>query len=278
MVRVLEKEFPKGTYKGQRGDGFPLDIVLKKNLDFIKDKVLNRRTDFTICIDGVVGIGKSTLAFQIANYLDKNFNLDKVVFTPEQFMTALSIGKKGEVIIFDESINISSRSAMSMWNKRVIQIMTQIRSRQLFIVFVLPSIFDLDKSLALYRTNLLLHCYSKGFGYRGMFSAYFREPIKNLYLIGKKYYSYRKPYPNFKGTFSACFCIDEDAYEQKKQKSIAEMIHKPASRQEQRAMEDRNNLIRYLREKNNNSYREIAELININENFVGKICRGEENT
>lgn len=276
MVRVCEKRFPKGYYLGQQADGFSLDGILKKNLDFIKDKVLNKKIDYVICCDGKTGIGKTTLSLQIASYLDKDFNLDKVCFSPAQFLEALKKAKKGDAIVFDEALIIGSRFAMSEINKKIMVIMSQIRSKQLFIFFILPSLFDLDRNLSLYRVNLLLHCYSTEFGNRGFYSYYFDDSIKSLYLNGKKFYSYSYPKPNGFGKFSKCFCLDENDYEKKKQAAIQQIGIGTKTRRETRIKAERDRLIKYLRENEKKKCTEISKITKtIQSDEISKICRGE---
>jgi len=272
--RIFTDDYPKGYYFGQRAFGFPLNPKLRENLDIIKDSVLNKRNDFLIIIDGRVGEGKTTLATQIAKYLNPKNSLSKVCFHQPQLLKAFKEAKKGDVIMLDEAIDINSRSAMSQWNKDVMKILAKIRSKQLFIIFNLPSIFDLDRSIALHRASMLIHCYSPSFGKKGYFKAYFQKEIKLLYILGKKYYTYAKPYPNFQGTFSACFCLNEEEYERKKQASIHS---EEATTIFMTAHQQRNIFIRYIRERLKMSYVDIAKLdpSGISPNAIGRICRGE---
>lgn len=254
------------------GQVFYLDGILKRNLDFIKDKVLHKNMDFVICVDGRVGQGKSTLASQLALFLDPTFTLDNIVFTPNQFIESVKKAKKGQAIIFDEAMIISSRSAMSEFNKAVVFLMAQIRSKQLFIFFVLPSIFDLDRNLALHRTNLLLHCYSDEFGKRGKYAGFIEDSVKALYLNGKKFYSYSKPKSNFIGVFTKHFSVDMDKYEAKKQEAIKTMTLKPERLNKFKIQRD--NVIRHLKDKGL-KYNEIADIVGLSNSEVGMVCRGE---
>ena len=271
--RIFTDRFLKGFYKGQKGNGFPMEPKLRQNLDIIKDSVLNYNNDWFMVIDGANSLGKTTKSFQVALYLDPNFNISKVCFTPEQFLKVIEIAKKGDAIILDEAIMLFSRSAMSEWNKKVIIAMSQIRSKNLFIIFNLPSIFNLDSNLTLWRCQLLLHCWSPSFGKKGHFKAYFQKEIKTLYLLGKKYYSYRKPNPNFMGTFSSCFILNEKEYEKKKQISIFSLLKKTSVKSGYR---ERNLMIKYLR-KEGKSYSDISKICEglLGEDAIGKICRGE---
>ena len=46
MARVCKEWFPKGYYKGQRGDGFYMDDVLKLQIDLLGKNIIHD-WDFT---------------------------------------------------------------------------------------------------------------------------------------------------------------------------------------------------------------------------------------
>jgi len=271
--RIFTDRFLKGYYKGQKGHGFPMDPKLRENLDMIKDSVLNHNNDFFIIFDGRVSEGKTTFSLMVALYLNPNLKLIHVCFTPEQFLEAVRVAKKGDVIILDEAMLLNSRSALSEWNKKVVVAMSQIRSKNLFTIFNLSSNFDLDRQLILHRSSMLIHCYSPSFRQKGHFKAYFQKEIKLLYLLGKKFYSYAKPKPNFQGTFPNCFVLDEKEYEKKKQASIFLSITKQKA---PTGYQERNLFIKYIR-KLGKSYQEISDISKgiIGADAIGKICRGE---
>lgn len=256
------------------GQEYYLDGILKRNLDFIKEKVLKKNMDFVTVIDGRVGAGKSTFATQIALYFDPTFTLDNIVFTPQQFIEAVKKASKGQAIIFDEAMIISSRSAMSEFNKAVVFLMAQIRSKQLFIFFVLPSIFDLDRNLALHRCNLLLHCYSEEFGTRGRFAGFIEDNVKTLYLNGKKFYSYSRPKSNFYGRFTKHFTVDTEKYEKKKQNAIKNMTLKPRKIDNKFKVE-RDKLIKYLHTQYKLTQVDIGSIIKLSRQEIGNIIRGD---
>ncbi len=269
--RIFMEEFKKGFYKGQRENGYPMAYDLRKNLDTIKDSVINGNDDFFGVIDGPVGKGKTLNSFQIMLYLDPTFCLDRVFFNPSQLYEGVAKMTKGQGCVLDETMELNSRNAMSEWNKKINILLSQIRSKNLFIIFNLPSIFDLDRSLALYRCQLLLHCYSPSFGKKGYYGAYFHEGIKTLYILGKKYYSYRKPSPNFSGKFSNCFIFNLKEYEAKKQKGIFAGLKSSTMKG---SYVERNRFIRYLRNKGM-QLKEIAAIAGMEGNNIGRICSGE---
>ncbi len=269
---VFLDRFPMGYYKGQRKPGYSIQRELLEALDTIKKSVLTQNNDFLFIIDGKVGLGKTTLSLQLALYLNPKFKLSQVCFTPKQLMDTIIKAPKGSAIILDEAMTLNARNSMTEWNKRVNDLLSRIRSHNLFIILNLPSAFDLDRSIILHRASLLIHCYSPTFGKKGYYKVYheIEDRLKTLYLLGKKMYSYKKPQPNFEGWFSKCFVIDEVKYNRKKDDAIEDQEITP----NHSAYKERNVLIRHLKDQGM-SYEEISNLNpgGISGNAVGKICR-----
>lgn len=226
-----------------------IDNFLKSNFDFImprvSHKVAHRRSDMFIIIDGPVGSGKTTLSFQCARYFDPTFCLERVVFSVDDFLTALVKAEPGQAVVFDEAIIVNSRSALTDFNKKVIVAMTQIRSKGLYIFFNIPSVFDLDRNLVLNRCHLLLHCYQDHFGDRGKFCVFDKDKMKLLYLKGKKLYTYAFPKANFVARFTEYFYLNRTNYEDKKQREISKQAK---NKKNHRWVRQRNNLIKWMHE------------------------------
>jgi len=197
-----------------------MDGYLKTNLDTAK-KVIKEDWDMMFVYDGAEGAGKSTKAIQDAYYCDPTLTLDRVAFTPFTFRDAILSAKKYQAVVYDEAYSgLSSRGAMSLVNKSLISMLTEIRQKNLFVFIVLPCYFDLDKYVALWRSRLLIHVYTgKGFK-RGFFKFYNIERKKDMYMLGKKLYEYRKGKPNFKGRFTKYFPLDMDEYRKLKAKAL----------------------------------------------------------
>lgn len=204
-------------------------------LDVFKRAVHEKNTTAVMIADGRSGMGKTTLSNQCAKYLDPNYSLDKIHYDPEEFLygtegkIGLSQAVKGDFLLFDEAMLISSRSALSKINRMIVQAMSMIRSKNIFVGFCVNSIFDLDRNLTLHRADLLLHVYGASLTDRGQFCAFFKgadgkSKIKQLYLNGKKYYSYTYPTANFFTRFSSHFVVDEDGYEKQKQEGINKFL------------------------------------------------------
>ena len=192
-----------------------INAALRANLDVMKREIKND-WDFVIAIDGVTGGGKSVLAQQIAGYLDPNFHIGKVCLNAKEFRDVIINSEKYAAVIYDEAVTgLGARESISVTNRALISMMAQIRQKNLYVIMVIPSIFDLDRNIALDRAKALLHVYTKKFK-RGYFAFYNRRRKTYLFQAGKKFYDYSKPKPNFRGNFPGYYILDENAYREKK--------------------------------------------------------------
>jgi len=209
-----------------------IDENHKHNLDKAK-QVLKEDWDMIFCYDGYEGSGKSTKAIQDAFYCDPTLTLERITFTPDDFKKQIIKAQQYQAVVYDEAYTgLSSRSAMSRVNKTLVQMLAEIRQKNLFVFVVMPTFFDLDKYVALWRTRALVHVYSPGNFERGYFAFYNIDKKKDLYINGKKYYSYSKPKPNFIGRFTKYFPLDKTEYRRKKKQSLTD-------REEQNIEDDR---------------------------------------
>ena len=195
-----------------------IDKIFKEQLDKIRNAVLKKDRDYVMVIDGEEGCGKSVLAMQIAKYLDPKFNLDQVVFNADQFMKSIKEIKKYSCVVLDEAFSASSsRASLSEVNRAMVGIATEMRQRNLFVIMVLPSFFDLDKYFALWRCRALIHVYFTQDGGRGRYIMFPKTKKKYLYLNGKKTYNYTKPKSPFPPCrFNNYYVLDEQEYRLKK--------------------------------------------------------------
>ena len=200
-------------------EGLWIAPLMAKELDKVKSRVLTKDRDFVAVIDGEEGVGKSVLAQQIAAYLDPEFSLDKIVFNSDEFLKIIKDPKvkKGSCIVLDEAFSAANnRASLTEVNRSMIGVATEMRQKNLFVLMVLPSFFDLDKYFALWRCRALFHAYFTPEEDRH-YVIFPKESKKMLYLSGKKTYSYskpRSPYPPF--TFPNFYTVDEEEYRKKK--------------------------------------------------------------
>ena len=197
-----------------------MDGYLNQNLTTAKE-IIRKDWDMIFAVDGPEGSGKSVLTQQMAFFCDPSLTVDRIVFTPQELRKAVVTAKPYQAIVYDEAYTgLSSRATMSMINRTLISMLAEIRQRNLFIFVVMPCFFDLDKYVALWRSRGLFHVYTGDKFQRGYFSFYNVDRKKDLYIHGKKFYSYSKPKSNFIGRFVNYYTVDEKEYKKKKRNSL----------------------------------------------------------
>jgi len=267
------------------GKTFYISGYWAKNLDNIIDGVMNKNTSAVIIFDGRSGLGKTTLSGQTGCYINsktkkymgtKNpkFSLDNMAWTPDTFVEKLKHANKGDIIILDEAMIVSNRSTMSEMNKMVVSMMSMIRSKQIFVIFNINSIFDMDRNLPLHRADVLIHLYSEDdkFAGRGRYMCVpsAKGKLKMLYILGKKYYDYSKARPAFIDKFTPFFPFNEKEYDKRKNYAIENYDYgKPTK--STKVKESRDNGIRYLKENTNMDVDEISIAFNISKRTVYRI-------
>lgn len=197
-----------------------MDNTLRFNLDDMK-KDIRKDDDVVIIVDGKERIGKSVRAMQIGWYMaDGNLKLDNVALVPEQFKKAVETSQKYEVVIFDEAyLGLASEDSMRSYNRLLKKMLVTCGQKNLVLILVLPSVFDLNKYVVLHRCDGLIHCF-KHKGQRGHFSFYNQRKTQQLYIMGKKTYSYYRPDPNFSRRFTNTYVLNEELYRQKKAEAL----------------------------------------------------------
>src|SRR3990167_1681188 len=172
------------------GKEFYIDGFLKQNLDRAKE-IIKKDCDMIFLYDGYEGSGKSVKCMQDMYYCDSSLNLDRITFNPKEFTRAIKEAKEYQSVIYDEAYTgLSSRATMSLINRTLVKMLAEIRQKKLFVGIVMPTFFDMDKYVALWRSRALIHVYTGSDFKRGFFAFYNADKKKRLYIDGKKYYSY----------------------------------------------------------------------------------------
>lgn len=252
------------------GREFYLDGYLKKNFDYVKDRVLNAANMMILTVDGRVGSGKSTLASQLAFYCtDGRITLNEVTFTFDQFSDALNNLPKGGAVILDEAFSsMNKRTSLSRQNMIMLSLLQTARVKQCFIIIVLPFVYDLDKNIILGMADLHINCYREPFGTRGQFRCYDQNALRRLWLHCRQEYAYvdKIAAPNFYGRFVKFFPFDEEQYLQKKSLALKQM----AAADDKvgiRHKAHRDELIRMMKE-NNIPVKNIAERLKLSQKAI----------
>ena len=100
------------------------DIVLAKTqqkhwINYILQRI-KKNKNFLAFVGGQTGSGKSWSCLRIAQELDAEFNIGRVVFTGLELMNLINSGKlkRGSVIVFEESgVEMNNRNWQSVVNK-----------------------------------------------------------------------------------------------------------------------------------------------------------------
>lgn len=184
--------------ESKTGLGYYMPENIYHQLLRAKERVRKGKGDRVVIIDGREGSGKSTLAMQLAYAVDETFNINRICFRWDEFNDKARRLKKGKAIIFDEAHDgLSSKSVMSKQNKLLVQLLMEIRQRNLFIFIVLPSIFLLEKYAAIFRSQCLFHTYiGTSNSDKRYYKIYNYKNKKVLYLLGKAFMDYNRPRVN----------------------------------------------------------------------------------
>lgn len=214
-------------------DGYVLAV-----LDTAKN-VITKDWDMIFLGDGGEGTGKSVFIQQAAKYCDPTLTLDRITFTPREFREAVMNAKPYQAVVYDEAFTgLNSRATMSIINRAIVSMLAEIRQKNLFIFVVMPTFFDLEKYVALWRSRGLFHIYTGDNFERGFVAFYNIDRKKDLYIQGKKFYSYHLPRPNFVARFSNHYTVDKDAYKLKKLHSLSDREKKAVADDLRRQIED----------------------------------------
>jgi hypothetical protein len=240
-----------------------IDGYLKDNLDRAKE-IIKQDWDIVFLYDGYEGCGKSVKAMQDCFYFDQTFNMDRICFDPRQFTQAIRKAEPYQAVLYDEAFTgLNARAAMSLINRTLIKMLAEIRQKKLFVAIVMPTFFDLDRYVAIWRSRALIHVYMGKNFQRGYFMFFNMERKKQLYVLGKKYYSYYKPDSNFKGRFTNTYVIDEKEYRKRKKDSLM----KRGTDEEEKLIEQQlsNRLLAKLANMEGITIRQKAEIMGIPE-------------
>ena len=185
---------------------------------------VSKKWDGVIITDGMEGSGKTSLAIYIAHKLDPTINLNRIVFTPEQFFEAVDNAQIGEAIVWDEFVTAGlSNDFFEEAQRTLIKKMVMIRKKNLYIIWVMPYFFMLGRYFAVARSRFLMHSYTPDGIERGYWKAWNYDRKRKMYFRGKKEFDYCID-PYLTGTFEDFFTthpdiINIEEYEKKKEEA-----------------------------------------------------------
>lgn len=244
-----------------------LDGYLKENLDLVSKRVHKDWDCVAICT-GQEGDGKTTLAAECCYYLDPKFKLDNVVFNAEQFEELVDKAEPYSAVLWDECDELGGHWAnrMLMAIKRKFM---RIRSKNLFIFLVTPSLFHLNMYFVMHRPLFLLQVYSDKME-RGFFNFYSRNGLQALYIHGKKAWNMKAWNPDFYGRFTQWpdgFSLNKGEYNFKKNQAVKNMLAE-ADSYNKRIGQEKYKIYLNLKREYDVPDKTAAELLNVNKRTV----------
>lgn len=167
------------TTKPQSSKGYLTKMI--PNLDIVKEMLVKHDMDFMMVITGRERIGKSTLALQIAKYVDPDFTSKQVVFDIPQLYEQVYKLKKGQVVIIDEGATaFFARDAMSSDVRDGVKLLTVMGERNLLVLLCVPSFFIVDKYIREHRVAGMVKVTK-----RGRFKYYSKRRLNSSHYNSK---------------------------------------------------------------------------------------------
>lgn len=199
---------------------------LREKLDNVK-KIIKRKWDAVFIIDGNERIGKSTLGMTAAWYLsDAKLTLNNFATGMSDAAQKIDELPDHSILFVDEaSLVFNSKDAITREGKKLAKILDVVGQKNMIFILVLPTFFDLNKSIATRRSKFLMHVYTGNDMLRGRFTYFGPNKKRQLYTYGKKNFgSYAKPKSDWLGNFDDFKLPFNDEYIKLKRRSLAEAL------------------------------------------------------
>lgn len=209
--------------KGKDGIEYSFHVA-KPLTKFLNEKVVKRINtrdkDYVMLVSGYEGSGKSTFASQMAKYVDPNFCLDRMCFSAEEFKKSIYDAAKGECVVYDEAVTgMTAGGSITKVGRLLKSLMMQMRQKNLFVIVVIPSVFELNKYAVLHRAMSLFHVWEKKNRY--CWVGYNKKDTKRIYITGKKN-NVIKVRSRFNGRFYGKMGVEAEEYKEKKAYALEE--------------------------------------------------------
>jgi hypothetical protein len=266
-----------------KGKSFYIDGRLDRDLrNKVYKDLLKNDKDNVFLIDGGEGTGKSKfgdiLGAHAAKYLGCDYDLDSVCLSPDEFRNRIQYCPNGSVVIYDEAHRgMGSKRALSEINTILVDLMMEMRQKNLYVIIIMPTFFLLEKYAALFRSRGLFHVYERK-RQRGFWVFFNEKNKKKLYILGKKLLSYDvMKYPTYRGRFYNQYCVDEQAYRAKKLRVFRE---KPSITRGDKFKEQRDMVMKLFYENSNMNKKEFSDLmiasgLNLKKTQINDIIKGK---
>lgn len=265
------------------GQKYHMDPKTKKAWDEFKGgKIAKYDEDRFYIVDGHEGAGKSLFCIQQAAYIDPTILDDengkpmpRICFTSDEFLNAIrhtrSTLNNTKVIIWDEAFRgMSSKSALSGINKKIVQALMEARQNNLIVFIVSPSFYLLEFYPAVLRSKALFHVIKEKKSRKRYVRVFNYRKKATLYQIGvRKGWGYPLKTKTRVRFFNIYPGGDEfeAKYRKKKRDSLRE--DEKDEKKTHKWKKQRNSAIKILH-KEGKTYEKIAELMKNEGSSIGK--------
>jgi tRNA uridine 5-carbamoylmethylation protein Kti12 len=249
--------------KDNQGCSYSMDGFLYNSLFSAKKVMKSKDLDLIIQITGYPGTGKSTLACQIACFLDPSFNEERLCLTAEKFINEIKKATAGQCVVLDESYEgLNSSEIRKEVGRALLNLLNVVRQKRLYILILIPNFFDMSKQIACFRSRWLIHCYDKGFGDIGYYCLFDRKRKHDLWIRGKKYEDYESVRADFYCSFSPFIPkqINYEKYLENKAQALQDIGTKEILSS---SITQRNKLIIYMFKVLEISIKEISTIVDL---------------
>lgn len=118
--------------------------------NYIKSRV-DKNQNYVLLFVGQTGTGKSYAAMSLAEEVDPNFNINRIVFSAEEFINILNQDEelvRGSVIMWDEAgVGMPAREWYSISNKVISYVVQTFRVRGYILIMTTPSLKYIDSQI-----------------------------------------------------------------------------------------------------------------------------------
>ncbi len=254
------------------------DVYDEEALKVQRDEILFRRNhgyDNVIINSGDEREGKTTWTTVMAKLVNNNFPVSNYAFSLDEFDTLIETANVGEQIIMDEAgYSIFALDFMKDFQRRLVKKLQVIGKRELILYLNLPHKQDLTKRLRDRRVSAWNYVFAKRLGGGKLERGYceLRLPDKSKFdqfIWWKLKYACR--FPKVEGKFW-------DDYEEKKDIFIASVSSTENKKisltsHTQKAIAQRNKLIKYVHYYQYMNQTEIAYYLGLTQGMVSNILK-----
>lgn len=276
-----------------KGKSYSIEEKLKRKWDKLKGgKLAEWDEDRFYVTDGHEGAGKSLFTIQQAAYIDPTILddeggkvLPRICFSVEEFLEAVrktkSTIRETKCVIFDEAFRgMSSTTALSQINKKIVEALMEVRQNNLVVFIVSPSFYLLQLYPAVLRSKALFHVVKEKTTRLRYVRVFNYEKKAKLYQIGvRKAWGYPIKTKRKIRFFNKYPGGDdfEKRYREKKRKSLISPENNETKRHKWKRQ--RNAALKIIH-KHGKTYKEISEMMEeegakIGITQIGSIISGE---